>query len=179
MRAIGSSSDDGGGQMYNTLLSAIGSAETSVYLTNAYFAPDEKIMISLSDAVSRGVDVKIILPSKTDSSLIFHAGRSFYDALLKSGVKIYERGDALLHSKTALIDGVWSTVGSTNLDWRSFLHNDEVNAVVLGVAFGAQMNAMFEKDLAASRQITLESWRDRPIVLRVKEQAARIWVYWL
>ena len=179
VRAIGSSSDDGGGQMYNTLLSAIGSAETSVYLTNAYFAPDEKIMISLSDAVSRGVDVKIILPSKTDSSLIFHAGRSFYNDLLKAGVKIYERGDALLHSKTALIDGVWSTVGSTNLDWRSFLHNDEVNAVVLGVAFGAQMNAMFEKDLAASRQITLESWRDRPIVLRVKEQAARIWVYWL
>ena len=179
VRAIGSSSDDGGGQMYNTLLSAIGSAETSVYLTNAYFAPDEKIMISLSDAVSRGVDVKIILPSKTDSSLIFHAGRSYYNDLLKSGVKIYERGDALLHSKTALIDGVWSTVGSTNLDWRSFLHNDEVNAVVLGVAFGAQMNAMFEKDLAASRQITLESWRDRPIVLRVKEQAARIWVYWL
>ena len=179
VRAIGSSSDDASGKMYNTLLSAIGSAETSVYLTNAYFAPDEKFMKALGDAVTRGVVVKIILPGKTDSGLIFHAGRSFYNDLLKSGVEIYERSDALLHAKTALIDGVWSTVGSTNLDWRSFLHNDEVNAVVLGTAFGAQMNTMFEKDLAASQRITLESWRDRPITLRVKEQAARIWVYWL
>ena len=179
VRAIGSSSDDANGKIYNTLLSAMNSAETSVYLTNAYFAPDEKIMKALADAVARGVDVKIILPSKTDSGLIFHAGRSFYNELLKSGVKIYERGEALLHAKTALIDGVWSTVGSTNLDWRSFLHNDEVNAVVLGLEFGAQMKAMFDKDLAASRQITTESWRQRPVTLRVKEQAARIWVYWL
>lgn len=179
VRAIGSSSDDAGGKMYNTLVSAIGSAETSVYLTMAYFAPDEKIVNALKQAVARGVDVKIILPGKTDSGLIFHAGRSYYTDLLNSSVKIYERGESLLHAKTALIDGVWSTVGSTNLDWRGFLHNDEVNAVVLGVEFGAQMNAMFEKDLAASRQITLESWQDRPIGFRVKEQAARIWVYWL
>ncbi len=179
VRAIASSSDDGGGQMYNTLVSAIGSAETSVYLTFAYFAPDEVIMNALAAAVRRGADVKIILPAKTDSGLIFHAGRSYYTALLKSGVKIYERGAALLHAKTALIDGVWSTVGSTNLDWRSFLHNDEVNAVILGPEFGAQMNAMFDKDLAASTQITPESWRDRSLVTRIKEQAARIWVYWL
>ncbi len=179
VRAIGSSSDDGGGQIYNTLVSAIGSAETSVYLTNAYFAPDEHIMTALGDAVRRGVDVKIILPSKTDSSLIFHAGRSYYDALLKSGVKIFERGQALLHAKTALIDGLWSTIGSTNLDWRSFLHNDEVNAVILSTEFGVQMNTMFEKDLAASTQVTPESWRARSLVMRVKEQAARIWVYWL
>ena len=179
VRAIGSSSDDGGGQMYNTLVSAIGSAETSVYLTNAYFAPDERIMTALGNAVRRGVDVKIILPGKTDSALIFHAGRSYYNALLESGVKIFERGEALLHAKTALIDGLWSTIGSTNLDWRSFLHNDEVNAVVLSPEFGAQMNTMFEKDLAASTQITPESWHTRSLMMRVKEQAARIWVYWL
>ncbi|MEO8104122.1 MAG: phospholipase D-like domain-containing protein, partial [Betaproteobacteria bacterium] len=75
--------------------------------------------------------------------------------------------------------GVWSTIGSTNLDWRSFLHNDEVNAVVLGAEFGAQMKAMFDKDLAASSQITTETWRTRSLGMRVKEQAARIWVYWL
>ena len=179
VRAIGSSSDDGGGQMYNTLVSAIGSAETSVYLTIAYFAPDEQIMNALTDAVARGVDVRIILPGKTDSSLIFYAGRSYYSELLESGVKIYERGEALLHAKTALIDGVWSTVGSTNLDWRGFLHNDEINAIVLSPEFGGQMNAMFEKDLAKSSQITLESWRNRSLIMRVKEQSARIWVYWL
>jgi cardiolipin synthase A/B len=179
VRAIASSSDQGGGQMYNTLVSAIGSAETSVYLTFAYFAPDDRIVEALVRAVHRGADVKIILPGKTDSSLIFHAGRSYYTGLLKAGVKIYERGDALLHAKTALIDGVWSTIGSTNLDWRSFLHNDEVNAVILSTEFGAQMNAMFEKDLAASIEITLDSWRSRSMVTRLKEQASRIWVYWL
>lgn len=179
VRAIGSSSDAGGGQMYNTLVSAINSAETSVYLTNAYFAPDKHIMDALKDAVGRGVDVKIILPSKSDSALVYFAGRSFYSELLGAGVKIFERRELLLHAKTALIDGVWSTIGSTNLDWRSFLHNDEINAVVLSPDFGTQMNTMFDKDLAESEQITLESWRDRSLVMRVKEQAARIWIYWL
>lgn len=179
VRAIASSSDDGGGQMYNTLLSAINSAETSAYLTNAYFAPDEKILVAMKAAVARGVDVKIILPGKTDSALIFHAGRSYYADLLKHGVKIYERRSALLHAKTAIIDGVWSTIGSTNLDWRSFLHNDEVNAVVLGPEFAAQMQAMFEKDLAASDLITLDQWRHRSLTQRLKESAARLWAYWL
>jgi cardiolipin synthase len=179
VRAIGSSSDDGGGQMYNTLVSAINSAETSIYLTNAYFAPDVKIMDALKDASVRGVDVKIILPSKSDSPLVYFAGHSFYSELLNSGVKIFERHESLLHAKTAIIDGVWSTIGSTNLDWRSFLHNDEINAVVLSPEFGAQMNAMFEKDLAASELITLESWGQRSLFQRVKEQASRLWVYWL
>ncbi len=179
VRAIGSSSDDGGGQIYNTLVSAINSAETSIYLTNAYFAPDDILMNALKEAVKRSVDVKIILPSKTDSGLIFHAGRSYYSELLNAGIEIYERNDALLHAKTALIDGVWSTIGSTNLDWRSFLHNDEINAVVLSPEFGAQMNAMFDKDLVASQRITADAWRSRPIMLRIREQAARVWVYWL
>ena len=85
----------------------------------------------------------------------------------------------ILHSKTALIDGVWVTVGSTNLDWRSFLHNHELNAVVLGAAFGAELQAMFDRDLAASQAITLEAWQRRGLDLRVKEQLARAWEYWL
>ena len=103
----------------------------------------------------------------------------YYAELLEAGVKIYERRDALLHSKTALIDGVWSTVGSTNLDWRSFLHNDEVNAVILGQMFGAQMQAMFDVDLAASNLITPEQWAQRSLVNRLKETAARVWEYWV
>jgi cardiolipin synthase len=179
VRAIGSSPDEPYSLIYATLISAIGSAETSVYLTNAYFVPDPQLLAALKDAVQRGVDVKIILPSKTDSWLVFHAGRYYYGELLSAGVKLYERRDALLHSKTALIDGVWSTIGSTNLDWRSFLHNEEVNAVILGQAFGAQMQAMFEADLASSNPITLEQWERRSISDRLKEMAARIWEYWL
>ena len=179
VRAIGSSSDEPYTLIYATLLSAINCAETSVHLTNAYFAPDPQLLTALKDAVRRGVDVKIILPSKTDSGLIFHAGRSHYDDLLRAGVQIYERRNALLHAKTALVDGVWSTIGSTNLDWRSFLHNDEVNAVVLGQEFASQAQSMFEEDLAASDRVTLEDWRQRPVQFRVKELAARLWEYWL
>ena len=179
VRAIGSSPDDPYSLIYATLISAINNAETAVYLTNAYFVPDPQLLAALKAAVRRGVDVKILLPGNTDSWLVFHAGRAYYTELLAAGVKIYERRDALLHSKTALIDGVWSTVGSTNLDWRSFLHNDEVNAVILGQAFGAQMHVMFEKDLAASNNITLEQWERRSLGNRLRETAARIWEYWL
>lgn len=179
VRAIGSSPDDPYSLIYATLISAISNAETAVYLTNAYFVPDPQLLAALKDAVQRGVDVKIILPGNTDSWLVFHAGRAYYAELLEAGVKIYERRDALLHSKTALIDGVWSTIGSTNLDWRSFLHNDEVNAVILGQDFAAQMQAMFEKDLAASRLITPEQWAQRSLVNHLQETAARLWEYWL
>jgi cardiolipin synthase len=179
VRAIGSSPDEPYSLIYATLISAIGSAETTVHLTNAYFVPDPQLLAALKGAVQRGVDVRIILPGNTDSWLVFHAGRSYYAELLGAGVKIYERRGALLHSKTALIDGVWSTVGSTNLDWRSFLHNYEVNAVILGQQFGAQMQAMFEKDLASSSPITLEQWERRSISDRLKETVARMWEYWL
>ena len=179
VRAIGSSPDEPYSLIYATLLSAIGSAETSVLITNAYFAPDPQLLAALEAAAARGVDVKLILPSQTDSWLVFHAGRGYYAQLLRAGVKIYERRGAILHSKTALVDGVWATVGSTNLDWRSFLHNYELNAVVLGAEFGKRVQAMFDKDLAASDAITLEQWERRPLQMRAKELLARVWEYWL
>jgi cardiolipin synthase len=179
VRAIGSSPEEPYSLIYATLLSAIGNAETSVRLTNAYFAPDPQLLAALEAAVRRGVDVTLILPSKTDSWLVFHAGRNYYEQLLRAGVKIYERRGVILHSKTALVDGVWVTVGSTNLDWRSFLHNYELNAVVLGAEFGTQVQAMFDKDLAASDAITLDQWQRRSLDLRVMELLARVWEYWL
>lgn len=175
VRAIGSSPEEPYSQIYATLLSAINSAETQVFLTNAYFVPDPQLLAALKDAVKRGADVRLLLPDKTDSSLVFYASRSYYDELLSANVKIYEHQVALLHAKTALIDGVWSTVGSTNLDWRSFVNNQEVNAVMLGQDFAAQMQNQFEKDLASSKQITLQAWRNRSIGARIKEQSARLW----
>jgi cardiolipin synthase len=179
VRAIGSSPEEPYSLIYATLLSALGSAETSVHLTNAYFAPDPQLLAALEAAAANGVDVKLILPSQTDSWLVFHAGRNYYERLLRAGVQIYERRGVILHSKVALIDGVWATVGSTNLDWRSFLHNHELNAVVLGTEFGNQVQAMFAKDLAESDAITLERWQQRSLDLRVKELFARAWEYWL
>jgi len=179
VRAIGSSPDDEYSQIYGTLLSAISSAETSVQLTNAHFVPDPQLLDVLETAARRGVAVSLILPSQTDSWLVFHAGRRHYARLLRAGVKIFERRGVILHSKTALVDGVWATVGSTNLDWRSFLHNHELNAVVLGAAFGRQVQAMIDKDLAQSDAVTLTQWERRSIDLRLKEAFARAWEYWL
>jgi cardiolipin synthase len=179
VRAIGSSPEEPYSQIYVTLLSAINSAETRVSLTNAYFVPDPKLLAALKEAVQRGVDVRLLLPEKTDSLMVFYASRSYYDELLCAGVKIYERRDALLHAKTAMIDGVWSTVGSTNLDWRSFTNNQEINAVLLGQDFGLQMQNMFEMDLESSTLITLDEWRARSISVRFKERAARLWARWL
>lgn len=179
VRAIGSSPDEHFSAIYATLLSAIGNAAISVQVINAYFATDPQLLAALEAAAKRGVDVKLILPSETDSWLVLHAGRAYYTQLLKSGVKIYHRRGVILHSKTALIDGVWATVGSTNLDWRSFLHNHELNAVVLGAGFGQQVQALFNKDLAASDAVVLEQWERRALDQHFKEMIARMWEYWL
>lgn len=179
VRALGSASGDPHSHIYLTLLSAITHAEQRVYLTNAYFVPDPQLVKSLIGAAHRGVDVKLILPSHTDSWAVFHAGRSHYSKLLRAGVKIYQRRGAVMHAKTASIDGVWSTIGSTNLDWRSFLHNDELNATILGRDFARQMDAIFVKDLTESDAIDLHRWKRRPVTFRLKEWVARLGEYWL
>lgn len=179
VRAIGSTPDDPYSLIYLTLMSAIGNAERQVFLTNAYFVPDPQLLQALTDAAARGVDVRLILPSYSDSGLVFHAGRAHYSRLLDGGVHIFEREGALLHSKTAVIDGIWSTVGSTNLDWRSFMDNDEVNAVILGRDFAAQMLAVFARDQAASQAIEPNTWQQRPLQFKLKEWLAQLWERWL
>jgi cardiolipin synthase A/B len=175
VRAIGSSPDDAFSQIYLTLISAITNAEKQVYITNAYFVPDPQLVQALLDAAGRGVDVRLILPSQSDSPPAYHAGRSHYTELLQAGVKIYERRGSTLHVKTAIVDGVWSCVGSSNLDWRSALDNDEINAVILGREFAGQMQAAYLKDLQASDEIDLHTWERRPLMMRLKEMSARLW----
>ena len=179
VRAIGSTPDDPHSLIYLTLISAISMAQRHVYLTNAYFVPDPQLLDALTDAARRGVDVRLVLPGRSDSGGAFHAGRSHYSALLRAGVKIHERRGAMLHAKTATIDGVWSCVGSTNLDRRSFLHNDAIDATILGREFAGQMQAAFSADLEASEPVDLERWEARPSHLRLKEWAARLLEYWL
>ena len=174
VRAVASSPREDGAPdtLYLALSSAIESAETEVLITNAYFVPHPQLLEALAAAARRGVDVRIILPSRTDNAVVLHAGRAHYQGLLEAGVKIYERKQRLLHTKSAVIDGVWSTVGSTNLDWRSLAYNDELNAVILGTEFAGRMKAIFERDVAESELITPQKWAGRPFMDRVKETAA-------
>ncbi len=166
-------------EIYKSFILAIQESKTSVHITSAYFVPDEQFIDALIGAAKRGVDVKLVLPGVSDHGLVMHAGRSFYEPLLANGVKIYQLQVAVLHAKTAVIDGTWSTVGSANIDRRSFLHNYELNVVVLDPAFGRDMESAFDEDLRDSRQITLEEWRRRPISDRIKEFAARLTEYWI
>ena len=141
--------------------------------------PDEQTEKALTDAAKRGVDVKIILPGVTDSKVALYGQRHHYSRLLKAGVKIYEHSNSLLHAKTAVLDGIWSTVGSTNMDYLSLLNNDEVNAIVLNKAFALQMEAMFARDLADSKPILLKEWNKRPLFPKIEEWFVGLFGRWL
>jgi len=179
VRAVGSSPGQSNRLTFVLYVSAITFSEHSLHLTNAYFVPDDETVEALRDAAGRGVDVKLVLPGNTDASLTLNAGRYYYSELLKSGVKLYERRDVLLHAKTAVIDGVWSTVGSTNMDFWSFSSNDEVNAVILNKEFAEEMEKMFARDLAESHEIRLEEWKKRPLLSRIREWFAHLFAHWL
>ncbi|HEU5297132.1 MAG TPA: phospholipase D-like domain-containing protein, partial [Burkholderiaceae bacterium] len=160
-------------RIYTALLAAIEASQRSVWLTMAYFAPGDEMIAALTAAARRGVDVVLVLPGRSDFSLVLHAGRSYYEQLLAAGVRIHEMEDAVMHAKTAVIDGVVSTVGSSNMDWRSLVANSEINAIVLGRDFGAQVEAVFRRDLANSRAIELDAWRRRELSDRFMEQMGR------
>jgi cardiolipin synthase len=164
---------------YIMYVSAFAYAERFIHLTNAYFVPDEQTVEALRGAARRGVDVRLILPGTSDESAVFYAGRSYYEDLLESGVKLYELRSGMLHAKTAVIDGVWSTIGSTNMDLWSFLRNDEVNAIILGVDFAEKMETMFQSDLQESEEILLKQWKKRPFKERLREWFPRLFQHWL
>jgi cardiolipin synthase A/B len=174
VQIIPSGPDGDDNRIYGALLSAIDASTRSVHLSMAYFAPGPDMVAALCDAAARGVDVSLILPSVSDFSPVLYAGRSYYTQLLEAGVRIHELRGAVLHAKTAVIDGVWSTVGSSNMDWRSFTDNNEVNAVVLGEDFGREMEQVFRRDIAASSPVTAEAWAHRPLAARAREWFARL-----
>jgi len=173
------SAPDGDQDVHAAYVTAIAAATKSVHITCAYFVPDVQVLRALTDAARRGVDVKIILPGVAESGVVYHAGRSFYAAMLASGLRSAEFQVAVLHSKTAVDRRLWSTVGSTNIDTRSFLHNHELNAVVMDSAFGNAMESAFEEDLRQSVEVTAEQWEQRPLADRLKEWAARRLEFWL
>lgn len=171
--------DDVESPIFHAYQQAMRAARHRIWITQAYFAPDKNFMQHLRDAARRGVDVRLIVPGITDSALVANASRSRYGKLLKDGVRICERTSAVLHAKTAVIDGLWSTVGSSNLDYRSFLHNDEVNAIIVGTDFAEQMEQQFVEDLKDCEPVSYEAWRKRPFTDRIKEIFSWTLEYWL
>jgi cardiolipin synthase len=175
VRIIGSTPKRLKSRYYVTVLSAIRNAEKNIWMTAAYFAPTHREKEDLMHAARRGVDVRLLLPSHSDSSPALHVQHSHYEALLHSGVKIYERDDGILHSKTMVVDGVWSITGSSNFDYRSVLFNDEVDAVVLGKDTGEQLSTLFLDDLRNAKAIDLQTWRQRSTLTKLREQFWRLW----
>lgn len=175
VRIIGSTPDNGVPRYYVTVLSAIRNAEKTIWLAAAYFVPTHDEEEDLEAAARRGVDVRLLLPDHSDSPSALEVQHSRYDDLLEAGVKIYETQHEVLHSKTMVIDGVWSVIGSSNFDHRSVLFNDEVDAVVLGGDTAHQLEKMFQDDMGRAREITLADWRDRPVGDRIQEFLSRTW----
>ena len=161
LQIIPSSPDSASNLTYISVLGAVAYARKSIDVTMAYFIPDDQLEEQLIAAAGRGVLVRMVLPGFSDFVGVFYAGRAHYGRLLAGGVRIYEEQNAFLHAKTVMVDDIWSTVGSTNWDWRSFVLNDEVSVVVIDRGFAGLMKNMFQDDLKTSREITPAQWEAR------------------
>jgi cardiolipin synthase A/B len=151
---------------------SIAGAKTSIYITNAYFIPDDNFVGLLADASRRGVDVRILTGgARTDVRVVRFAGRARYEELLVAGVRIYEWLPTVLHSKTFVVDGLWATIGSKNFDNRSLALNDEATLMILDEAFGRQMEEIFFDDVRHAEEIRLPDFRRRGYFERVAEDA--------
>lgn len=156
-------------RMRKLLYYSIDQAQNSILLTTAYFIPSRRLIRRLEEAVRRGVQVKLLVPGKSDIPIASYAGRAFFSRLLKAGIEIYTYSGEMLHAKTYLFDRYWSIVGSTNLDYQSFRYNDEGNIGILNSAFASEMAEVFEEDLKNSIPIDKETWQQRPFLEEMKE----------
>jgi len=142
---------------------AIKAAKREIIIQNPYLLPDDDAVQAMAEAVKRGVDVKIMVPSTkaTDSPIVQHASEHRYGLLLKNGVKIWEYRKTLLHQKVIIVDGVWSCIGSTNFDRRALQLNDEVSMGVLDPALATQLKTVFADDMKFAQQINFDQWQHR------------------
>ncbi|HEX6085067.1 MAG TPA: cardiolipin synthase [Thermoanaerobaculia bacterium] len=169
-QVVKSSPSEGSSTAKLLYIISIVSAKKSIYINSAYFVPDRDTTRALEGAVRRGVDVRVIVPGEfTDVPIVRHAGRFYYAAMLRRGVRIFEYQPTMMHAKTMVVDGIWTTIGSSNFDDRSFRLNDEVNVNIYDEGIAAQMEQMFFEDLARSEEITRPRFLKRPWGERVKE----------
>jgi cardiolipin synthase len=155
--------------MYTMFLLAMSSARHSINITNPYFLPDDRMTRVLTEAPGRGVRVVVLLPGAIDNNIVRQASRSGFGELLEAGIEIYEYQAGLLHAKTMTVDGIWATIGSTNLDTRSFALNEELNAVVYDKEVVSRLEKIFADDLTRARKVHLRRWRGRGFVDQLLE----------
>jgi len=160
--------------IHRLFFAAIVGAQREIAITTPYFVPTESLMVAMELAAMRGVDVKLILPGRSNHRVTFHAGRSFYSQLLEAGVDIREYEPGIVHAKTLVADSEVALVGSANMDLRSFRLNFEVHALVHDLTTATRLHEEFEADAAKSRRVDLAEWQARRWTLRVKEGAARL-----
>jgi len=172
-QVLKSSPSEGSSAVKLMFIVSIVSAQKSIYINSAYFVPDADTIRALEGAVRRGVDVRVIVPGEfTDVPIVRHAGRLFYSQLMRRGIRIFEYQPTMMHAKTMVVDGIWTSVGSSNFDDRSFRLNDEVNVNVYDESIAAKMEQMFFEDLARSEEVTPRRWLKRPWLDRLKERVA-------
>jgi cardiolipin synthase len=168
-QVIRSSPERGGQSMYMMYLFAIASAYRTIYLTNPYFVPDAGITDALLKARGRGVKIVLLLPGAIDHNIVEAASRAGFGRLMDAGVEIYEYQAGLLHSKTMTIDGVWSMVGSANMDNRSLALNNEISLVAYDRDVAGRLESVFTEDLSHSQPVDPRSWRARSLWKRFWE----------
>jgi cardiolipin synthase len=175
-QVVKSSPGAGASESYMMFLLAIAAARRSIHVTNPYFVVDEPMKQAFVEAAHRGVEVTIIVPGqlenelvRVDQNLVHYAGRGELGPLLEAGIRVFEYKAALLHAKTMVVDGLWATVGSTNLDRRSFELNDELNLTVRDARVAAVLEDVFARDLEHSAPLTYERWRSRGLRQRIFE----------
>jgi len=165
--------------MRHAYLRAIRRADRTISLMNAYFIPDRGLRRAFARAARRGASVRVIVPSTSDVQAVRYASRYLYARLMRAGVRIFEWPGAMMHAKTGVIDGVWSTIGSYNLDKRSYLHNLEVSLVVIDAAVGEELRREFESQLARCKEVLPGPWEARSWWEKTKEWVFYGFRYWL
>jgi cardiolipin synthase len=154
-------------------------AQERIWMAQAYFIPDRALRRILRNAVGRGVDVRVMLPQKSDVPAVFWASRAVYTRLLRAGIQIFEWTPTMLHAKTVCVDGIWSSVGSYNLDWRSFLYNWELSLAIVDRRTATALERRFEADLDSCVPVTLDTWAKRPLWRRLLEGFFYVFRRWL
>lgn len=157
----------------SVLAATIGAARRRVWITNAYFAPGSASVRGLGAVARRGVDVRLLLPGRSDVPLLRHAGHGYYADLLAAGVRVFEYRAAVLHAKTIVADDRVGVVGSSNLDVRSFRYNAECNLLIMDPGVADELAAAFERDLAFAEEVTPAAWSRRGVLHRTGDALAR------